>query len=245
MEDPDGGRVRLVYPFAEGAGAGRGRWRSRRASSGCACRWAGRWAWIKRLGDPRRGRLGRSSTPACKTPATAQAWSEVFAKVAGAASRSRARLRDAHAPRPHRHGRLDHAQVRLPPVDHAAGIHDVPDAGRRHRPRSARGRHALLSLGRLGTRPRSTTTPPGSAASARRCTPCPTASAGWSTARPSASATTTGRSWSENGHSPEHACLYCADLKLMISGDQVLPPHHLPTCRCSRPSRTATRWTTG
>lgn len=26
-----------------------------------------------------------------------------------------------------------------------------------------------------------------------------------------------------NGHCPEHACLYCADLKLLISGDQVLP----------------------
>src|ERR1700733_7148720 len=26
-----------------------------------------------------------------------------------------------------------------------------------------------------------------------------------------------------SGHSPEHACLYCADLKLLISGDQVLP----------------------
>ena len=25
------------------------------------------------------------------------------------------------------------------------------------------------------------------------------------------------------GHSPEHACFYCADLKLLISGDQVLP----------------------
>jgi glyoxylase-like metal-dependent hydrolase (beta-lactamase superfamily II) len=25
------------------------------------------------------------------------------------------------------------------------------------------------------------------------------------------------------GHSPEHACLYCASLKLLISGDQVLP----------------------
>lgn len=25
------------------------------------------------------------------------------------------------------------------------------------------------------------------------------------------------------GHSPEHACLYCVDLKLLISGDQVLP----------------------
>lgn len=25
------------------------------------------------------------------------------------------------------------------------------------------------------------------------------------------------------GHAPEHACLYCADLKLLISGDQVLP----------------------
>lgn len=26
-----------------------------------------------------------------------------------------------------------------------------------------------------------------------------------------------------NGHSPEHACLYCRELKLLISGDQVLP----------------------
>ena len=26
-----------------------------------------------------------------------------------------------------------------------------------------------------------------------------------------------------NGHSPEHACLYCPDLKILISGDQVLP----------------------
>lgn len=26
-----------------------------------------------------------------------------------------------------------------------------------------------------------------------------------------------------SGHSPEHACFYCADLKLLISGDQVLP----------------------
>lgn len=26
-----------------------------------------------------------------------------------------------------------------------------------------------------------------------------------------------------HGHSPEHACLYCADLKVLISGDQVLP----------------------
>jgi glyoxylase-like metal-dependent hydrolase (beta-lactamase superfamily II) len=26
-----------------------------------------------------------------------------------------------------------------------------------------------------------------------------------------------------NGHSPEHACLHCPELKLMISGDQVLP----------------------
>jgi glyoxylase-like metal-dependent hydrolase (beta-lactamase superfamily II) len=26
-----------------------------------------------------------------------------------------------------------------------------------------------------------------------------------------------------NGHSPEHACLYCPDLKILISGDQILP----------------------
>lgn len=35
-----------------------------------------------------------------------------------------------------------------------------------------------------------------------------------------------GRDWQVivgRGHSPEHACLYCPDLKLLISGDQVLP----------------------
>ena len=35
-----------------------------------------------------------------------------------------------------------------------------------------------------------------------------------------------GRDWevvSGNGHSPEHSCLYCPELKLLISGDQVLP----------------------
>ncbi len=26
-----------------------------------------------------------------------------------------------------------------------------------------------------------------------------------------------------NGHSPEHACLYCADMGLLVSGDQILP----------------------
>ena len=35
-----------------------------------------------------------------------------------------------------------------------------------------------------------------------------------------------GRQWrvvTGNGHSPEHACFYCQDLKILISGDQVLP----------------------
>ncbi|MEM7358392.1 MAG: MBL fold metallo-hydrolase [Pseudomonadota bacterium] len=35
-----------------------------------------------------------------------------------------------------------------------------------------------------------------------------------------------GRSWRVvmgNGHSPEHACLYCPELEVMISGDQALP----------------------
>jgi glyoxylase-like metal-dependent hydrolase (beta-lactamase superfamily II) len=26
-----------------------------------------------------------------------------------------------------------------------------------------------------------------------------------------------------SGHSPEHACLYCSDLKILIAGDQILP----------------------
>ncbi|MDP1964953.1 MAG: MBL fold metallo-hydrolase, partial [Reyranella sp.] len=35
-----------------------------------------------------------------------------------------------------------------------------------------------------------------------------------------------GKTWrivTGNGHSPDHACLYCPELKLLISGDQVLP----------------------
>ena len=38
----------------------------------------------------------------------------------------RAGDRHPHAPRPHRHGRLDHPQVPLQAVDHPAGIPDVP-----------------------------------------------------------------------------------------------------------------------
>ena len=37
---------------------------------------------------------------------------------------------------------------------------------------------------------------------------------------------TGGRQWEVivgNGHSPEHACLYCAELNVMLSGDQILP----------------------
>jgi len=35
-----------------------------------------------------------------------------------------------------------------------------------------------------------------------------------------------GKTWqviSGNGHSPEHACLFCPDLNVLISGDQILP----------------------
>ena len=35
-----------------------------------------------------------------------------------------------------------------------------------------------------------------------------------------------GRDWRVvvgSGHSPEHACLYCSSLKVMLSGDQILP----------------------
>jgi len=40
------------------------------------------------------------------------------------------------------------------------------------------------------------------------------------------SLTINGRNWqivTGSGHSPEHVCLYCPELKLLISGDQVLP----------------------
>jgi glyoxylase-like metal-dependent hydrolase (beta-lactamase superfamily II) len=47
-----------------------------------------------------------------------------------------------------------------------------------------------------------------------------------------------------SGHSPEHASLYCPDLKLLISGDQVLPAS-LPTSRSIPWSPTPTPWPTG
>ena len=135
----------------------------------------------------------------------------------------RPRHRHPHASRPHRHGRLDHPQVRLPAVDHPAGIPDVPHAGRRHRPRGARGRPAVLSRRRLGRRTPRQLHHPLRRLRQGACTRCPTATGAWSTASDS---TIGGRDWRVvvgSGHSPEHACLYCPELKLMISGDQVLP----------------------
>jgi glyoxylase-like metal-dependent hydrolase (beta-lactamase superfamily II) len=42
-----------------------------------------------------------------------------------------------------------------------------------------------------------------------------------------------------SGHSPEHACLYCPELGVLISGDQVLPRISSNISVFARPKR---RW---
>ena len=54
----------------------------------------------------------------------------------------------------------------------------------------------------------------------------PTMPAGYERLQDGQVLTIGGRDWQVvvgSGHSPEHACLYCASLKIMISGDQILP----------------------
>lgn len=54
----------------------------------------------------------------------------------------------------------------------------------------------------------------------------PTLPSGYERLRDGQVLTIGGRDWRivvGSGHSPEHACLYCASLKIMISGDQILP----------------------
>ena len=127
-----------------------------------------------------------------------------------------------HAPGPHRHGRLADARSACAcgrpawSTSPAGCWWPTPDA-----------RRPLMAWTSIappaGTRRRSSTTRRASAASARRCTRCLTATGAWWTAR---SSLIGGHRWRVvvgRGHSPEHACLHCPQLKLLISGDQVLP----------------------
>jgi glyoxylase-like metal-dependent hydrolase (beta-lactamase superfamily II) len=78
----------------------------------------------------------------------------------------------------------------------------------------------------------------------RAPTSCPTASGGCAMASRSRIGEHQWRVVVGNGHSPEHACLLLPDLKLLISGDQVLP-RISSNVSCSPPSPMPTRWATG
>ena len=44
------------------------------------------------------------------------------------------------------------------------------------------------------------------------------------------------------GHSPEHACLYCRDTNILISGDQLLPKNFLLMSASIQQNRAQIRW---
>ena len=134
-----------------------------------------------------------------------------------------ARLRHPHASRPRRHGRLADAQVRRAAVDDAAGVPDLPRHGVRHRPRGARRRRSSSSTAPAGARAAIETYRARFGNFGKHIHALPDSYRRLTTAKSCASARTTWRVVVGNGHSPEHACLYCPELKLLISGDQVLP----------------------
>ena len=148
------------------------------------------------------------------------------ARLAHSCSRGRAlggapadaRVRHPHAPRPHRHGRLDDAQVRLPPVDDAARVPDLPRAGRRHRARSARRRRSTSTAAPAGTTTRIETYRARFGGFGKLMHALPDS---YRRLHDGESVRIGAHDWRVvvgSGHSPEHACLYCPDLKLIDLG---------------------------
>jgi glyoxylase-like metal-dependent hydrolase (beta-lactamase superfamily II) len=94
--------------------------------------------------------------------------------------------------------------------------------GRRHRPRGARRRHPLLPPDRL-ERGRARDYRARFGGFGKRIHALPDSYRRIATASRSAHRRAHLAVIVGTGHSPEHACLYCPGLKLLISGDQVLP----------------------
>ena len=176
LDEDEIARARLVYPFEQGPDPGDAvevapgvKWM--RMPLGGSLAFINVWAL-------RDGDGWAIVDTGMQTPDTSAAWRQVFADGAGRRA-GHPGVRHPHASRPHRHGRLDHPQVRLPAVDHPPGIPDVPGAGRRHRPRRRR-RTACDFYRAAGWDEDALDTYEArfGGFGRKRCTPCPTAIAG-------------------------------------------------------------------
>ena len=157
-----------------------------------------------------------------QTPQTAAALAERFRRPAAGRPGGTGHLH-AHASRSHRHGRLADPPARLPAVDHAARVRDLPHAGGRHRARGAAGRACASIAPPAGMRRRSSI--PGAL---RRLRQGGVRAAGQLPARhrrrgAARSASISGARWSGAATRPNTCACTAPELEVLISGDQVLP----------------------
>jgi glyoxylase-like metal-dependent hydrolase (beta-lactamase superfamily II) len=128
-----------------------------------------------------------------------------------------------YASRSLRHGRMAGRPVQSAIVDDSLGIFHLPHDDRGYRTSCAAARRSSFTPVPDGTNKQSKDTGESSAHSANTSIRCPSHFAASLMAKHCRSARNEWTVVVGNGHSPEHACLYCAALRLLIAGDQVLP----------------------
>ncbi len=219
LEPNDGGRAKLVYPFAHGPAFGAAvdvapgvKWM--RLPLGGALAFINVWA----LKD---GQGWAIVDTGMQTPATSAAWNQVFAEALGGAPVTRVFVTHMHPDHSGMAGwitrkfdcrlwitRLEYLMCRVMAADTGRA---TPEDGLRFYRAAGWDRQALdVYEARFGGFGRHLHALPDSY---RRLTDGDEIVIGdnlW-------------RVVVGSGHSPEHACLHCPGLKLMISGDQVLP----------------------
>ncbi len=219
LEETDGGRARLVYPFEGAPAPGQAidvapgvKWM--RMPLGGALAFINVWAL-------RDGEGWTIVDTGMQTPATSAAWNELFAGALGGAPVTRVLVTHMHPDHIGMAGwltrkfhcrlwitRLEYLMCRVMAADTGRA---APEDGLRFY-RAAGWDQAALDLyqARFG-------------GFGHNLHPLPDS---FHRLRDGDEVTIGDHAWRVvvgSGHSPEHACLYCPELKLMISGDQVLP----------------------